>query len=847
MRVPLEWLAEYTTLPAGSSGVQVAADLVRVGLEEDGLHGGEVTGPLVVGRVLTVDPEPQKNGKVINWCTVDVGRANGTGQPQGIVCGAHNFGPGDLVAVILPGGVLPGNFVISERKTYGHLSAGMICSAKELGLGEDHDGILVLTDYLGPDAAELEPGQDAIGLLGLDHEVIEVNITPDRGYCFSMRGIAREYALSTGAPFEDPAAIDVDQAQGVGYPVRVEDEAPIEGVLGCDRYIARVVRGLDLSRRTPAWLATRLTEAGMRPISLAVDVTNYVMLALGQPLHAFDLDSLGGRAIVVRRAGERERLTTLDDVERDLHPEDLLITAEGGPGEETSQILALAGVMGGQSSEVTPATTDVLIEAAHFDARTVARTARRHRLATEASKRYERGVDPEITDRAAQLAVNLLVELGGGVADPQITDLDQRTEPVPFEAELAQSTRYVGVEYSDERVVEILTAIGCQISPADRPGWVRVRPPSWRPDLTTGPDLVEEVARIDGYEKIPSVLPTPPGGRGLTAAQRGRRVVTATLAGAGLTELVTIPFVGSDRFDALGLDPDDSRRSAVRLTNPLSAEAPFLRTELIQTLVEVARRNVARGAKDVALFEIGTVPAPVRSTRAPVPGVGAVPAPEILAAIRDAVPPQPWHLGIVALGNAERQGWWGPGRPADAADAIAWAASVCELFAVPVRRLAAERAPWHPGRCVELALPGGETVGWAGELHPKVLASLGLPERTVAAELDLDVILRAGDRRVQGRPISTHPAATSDVALTLARTVRAGDVQESLIAGAGELLESVELFDRYTGDQLQEGQQSLAFRMTFRAPERTLTTEEVNRSRDAAVARAAADHAAVQR
>ncbi|WP_114905960.1 phenylalanine--tRNA ligase subunit beta [Ornithinimicrobium murale] len=849
MRVPLDWLREYAEVPDGTTGTQVAADLVRVGLEEEGLHGGDVQGPLVVGRVLEMTPEEQKNGKTINWCQVDVGAANGTGEPQGIVCGAHNFAAGDLVVVILPGGVLPGNFQISARKTYGHVSAGMICSSLELGLGSDHDGIIVLTDWLGARAEGLQPGQDAIPLLGLDRETVEVNVTPDRGYCFSLRGIAREYSHSTGAAYRDPALVRVVDGQEReltapaatpdGFPVELQDEAPLDGAVGCDRFVTRIVRGLDPQAQTPAWMATRLTEAGMRPISLAVDVSNYVMLAVGQPTHAYDLAKVTG-PIVVRRARPGEKLTTLDDVERTLDPEDLLIT-DGG---ET--VLGLAGVMGGASSEVSESTTDVLIEAAHFDPRTVARTSRRHRLSSEASKRFERGVDPELAPQAAQLMVELMVELGGGAADPAVTDAGQVSQPEPITFDPSMPTRYVGVDYTVDRVRELLETIGCTVT-AGADGILTVTPPTWRPDLLTGPDLVEEVARIDGYDKIPSVLPTAPGGRGLTHAQRVRRTVAAALAGQGLDEVLTYPFVGDSRFDDLGLAADDQRRHAVRLANPLSDEAPLMRTELLQTLPDALRRNLGRGAKDVALFEIDTVTHPDLARKAPVPGVGVKPDDAVLEEIRAAVPHQPLHVALVAAGHSERAGWWGPGRTTDVTDMVGWAHAICDAVGVVVERLQTEREPFHPGRCVELALADGTTVGWAGELHPKVVKALGVPERTVAAELDLDVLIAASDRRAQGAPLSNHPPAGSDIALTVPRSVSFGDVQESVRAGAGDLLESVQLFDVYRGDQIGEDQQSLAFHLLFRAPDRTLTTEEVNTARDAAVARAATDHGAVQR
>ncbi len=549
MHAPVSWLRELADVPADAKGVDIAAALVRVGLEEEGLHGGDIAGPLVVGRVLTVQPEPQKNGKTINWCTVDVGdhgQKVTEGKAQEIVCGAHNFAPGDLVVTVLPGGVLPGGFEISARKTYGHVSNGMICSAAELGLGEDHDGIIVLTELLGEEAAAgLQPGDDAIALLGLGDEVVEVNVTPDRGYCFSLRGIAREYALSTGREFRDPARLEVASANGDGYAVSLADERPLDGRSGCDRYVARVVRGVDTTATSPAWMQKRLTQVGMRPISLAVDVTNYVMMLLGQPLHAFDLDTLSG-SIGTRRARAGEKLTTLDDVERALDPEDLLIV----DGSDTP--LAIAGVMGGESSEVSDSTTNVLIESAHFDAVTVARSSRRHKLTTEASKRFERGVDPAVASAAAQLAVDLLVKHGGGTADAGVTDVDNRIEREAFDFDVTLPTRYIGLDYSRDEVLTTLRAIGCEVEERDG-DVVSVAAATWRPDLTDGPELVEEVARVRGYDQIPSVLPQPKSaGRGLTHGQRARRTIANTLAHQGLVEVLTYPFIGEGRFDQLG-------------------------------------------------------------------------------------------------------------------------------------------------------------------------------------------------------------------------------------------------------------------------------------------------------
>ncbi len=849
MRVPVDWLRDYVAVPPDAEGEAIAASLVAVGLEEEGLHTGGVTGPLVVGRVLSKHPEPQKNGKTINWCTVDVGDANGTGEPQGVVCGAHNFQAGDLVVVILPGGVLTtpqGPLTVSARKTYGHVSAGMICSERELGIGDDHDGILVLTRKFGDDAdtlTRLTPGTDAIPLLGLDRETVEVNVTPDRGYCFSVRGIAREYSHATGAEFTDPALALADAAPPAtdgGYPVELRDDAPIRGREGCDRYVARVVRGIDVTAPTPRWMAVRLTEAGMRPISLPVDVTNYVMLGLGQPLHAFDLATLEG-PIVVRRARAGERLTTLDDVERALDPGDLLITDSGG-----ERGVAIAGVMGGAETEVGSTTRDVLIEAAHFEPVTIARSARRHKLPSEASRRFERGVDPALAAAAAQLAVDQLVEHGGGVADPDVTDVGTPADPAPVTMHVDFPSKIVGIVYLESEVVSVLGAIGCSVA---RDGHLlTVTPPTWRPDLTTAEDLVEEVARIHGYERIPSVVPTPPGGAGLTHAQRVRRLVADVLAGQGLSEVWSAPFVGADRYAALGLDVDAEVARTVRLANPLSDEQPLMRTRLLATMVDALRRNVARGARDVGLFELGLVVAldgPQRS--APTEDVGIHPSDETLAAIRAAVPPQPRHVGLLLAGDRARAGWWGDGRPADVADAVELARTVGEALGLALEVSADAVPPFHPGRCARVALADGTVVGHVGELHPKVVAALGLPARTVAGELDLDVLTVASEATVQARTLTTFPMAQSDVAVVVDESVPADAVQRSLRDGAGPDLEALTLFDVYRGDQVGEGRKSLAYRLTFRAPDRTLTTDEVSALRDTALRSAAGAVGAVQR
>lgn len=847
-RIPLTWLGDHVELPADLTAEALAADLVRVGLEEEAVHSSGVTGPLVVGRVLELTPEPQKNGKTINWCRVDVGPLNALDDggeptvPRGIVCGAHNFGVGDRVVVALPGAVLPGPFPIAARKTYGHVSDGMICSARELGLGEDHDGIIVL-ERLGYGEDVTAPGTDALRLLGLADEVLEINVTPDRGYCFSMRGVAREYAHATGAAFTDRglATDDVLRARPAGFAVEVDDDAGVHGVPGCDRFVAQVVRGVAASGPSPAWMQQRLTQAGMRPISLAVDVTNYVMLDLGQPMHAYDLATLTA-PVVVRRARAGERATTLDGVERALDAQDLLVT--DSTGGRAARVLGIAGVMGGADSEVAAGTTDLLLEAAHFDQVSVARSSRRHRLSSEASKRFERGVDPRLARVAVARAVELLVEHGGGTADDALTDVDRTTAPAPVAFDPAQAARLVGVPYTDDEVRTTLEEVGCTVDAAQVP-W-RVDVPTWRPDLLAGVDLVEEVARLRGYDAIPSVVPPAPPGSGLTQDQRRRRAVADTLAAAGLVEVLSYPFVGADQLEALGLPADDVRRDAVRLVNPLADGQPLMRTDLLVTLLETARRNVARGTTDLGVYELGLVTLP--GAAAPVaprlPG-GVRPSDDALAALEAAVPHQPLHVAGVLAGDVVPAGLGTPGRRADHADAIALVHRVAQVVGVPLTVAAdRERAPFHPGRCARLTAPSGQVVGHAGELHPQVVAALDLPARAVAFEVDLSVLLAAAPvTAVEATPVSTFPVAKEDVALVVASDVPAADVLAAVRAGAaqsvaGDVLEDVRLFDVYTGDQVGPGRRSLAFALRLRAADRTLTAAETAAVRDAVVAEA---------
>lgn len=829
MRAPVSWIREYVDLPEEVTSAEIARRLTALGLKLEALEvgGADITGPLVVGRVLTMDPEPQKNGKTINWCTVDVGDANGTGEPQGIVCGAHNFAPGDLVVVVLPGGVLPGGFAISARKTYGHVSAGMICSARELGLGEDHDGIIVLPADAG------KPGDDAFDVLGLREDVIEMEINPDRAYALSLRGVAREVALAFGVAFRDPVHRTTPPADDAGHPVVVDDPT------GCPVFVARTVSGFDPAAPTPDWMARRIQQAGMRPISLAVDVTNYVMLETGRPIHAYDRDTVAG-GLRIRRAAEGERLTTLDGTTRTLTTEDLVVADDSGA-------IGLGGVMGGESTEISAGTTRVLVEAAHWDPVSMFRTGRRQRITSEAGRRNERGADPATCEAAADRVVELLTTYGGGTADPGVTVVGGPPERTTITAATDLAARITGMPIDDDTAVAHLETVGCEVV---RDGaTLTATVPLWRPDLSDPYDLVEEVARIVGYETVPSVLPRPVGGRGLTRPQVLRRRVGRLLAGAGLVEVVSMPFVGEAALDALELPADDERRRTLRLANPISTEEPAYTTTLLPGLLRAAARNVGRGAEGLAIYETGTVALPGDGALgAPILGVDRRPTSEELAALLAALPHQPLHLAAVLAGPQELVGWDGSARPASWADAVDIVRRLAEDLHVEVAMTSATRAPWHPGRCAEIAVAAsGVVLGHAGELHPRVCRTLDLPPRTAVLEIDLDALLAAAPDTVTGPVLSSFPVAKEDVALVAPSSVRVADVEAALRAGAGDLLESVRLFDVYEGEQVPEGHRSLAFALRFRAPDRTLTEAETAEARDAAVARAVTDCGVVPR
>ncbi|MEU9809018.1 phenylalanine--tRNA ligase subunit beta [Mycobacterium sp. NPDC050853] len=830
MRIPYSWLIEvlrvgapeFSAPPAG-----IEETLIRIGHEvEEVIVPGPVKGPLVVGRVAEIT-ELAEFKKPIRFCLVDVGES----QPREIVCGATNFVVDDLVVVALPGATLPGDFTIATRKTYGHTSDGMICSTTELGLGPESSGILVLP----PGTAE--PGADATEVVGLDDAVFDLSITPDRGYCLSVRGLARDLACAYDLEFADPAAVTPLAADRPSLPVHIDTGT------GVKRFGLRPVIGIDPSAVSPWWLQRRLMLCGIRAISPAVDVTNYVMLEIGHPMHAHDKARIKGD-FRVRFATPDETVVTLDDAERKLEPGDVLIVDDAG-------VTAIGGVMGAGSTEMRDDSTDVLLEAAVWDPASVLRTQRRLHLHSEAGRRYERSVDPAISAAALDRCASLLRDIAGGTTPPELTDWtaedldDSANRIISIPVELP--ARVAGVEYADGVVERRLRQIGAVVS-RDKTAegdTLRVTPPSWRPDIIEGADLVEEVLRLEGLEDIPSILPAAPQGGGLTPAQQRRRAVGKSLALNGYTEILPMPFLPAGIFDAWGLDSEDPRRRTTKVLNPLESDRPELASTLLPGVLEALSRNISRGATDIALFTIGQVVRPTETTRAiPLLDVTDRPSDAELKALFESLPAQPVHVALVLAGAREPSGPWGRGRAADVTDALEAARIIGRAAYVDVSLRAGAVLPWHPGRCAEI-VADGQVIGHAGELHPAVIERLGLPKRTCALELSLDALPVTNP--LPAPRISPFPVVLQDVSLVVAETVPADAVTDALRDGAGELLEDVRLVEIYTGPQIGEGNKSLNFRLRFRAADRTLTEDEATAARVAAVASAASRVGATQR
>jgi phenylalanyl-tRNA synthetase beta chain len=795
MRVPLEWLLEHCDPGLPVAAVEERLTMTGTKVEAVHHHGVGAAERFVVGRVLEAGRHPDADR--LSVCRVDVG----DGEPSQIVCGAPNVAAGQTVAVARPGAVMPDGTTLGTAKLRGIDSAGMILAEDEVAIGTDHGGIMVLENGTAP-------GTPLADVLPIATEVLELEVTPNRPDCLGVYGVARELHAATGAPLGPAPWADDPGSLGEVAGVEVRVECPELN----PRFTARAFEGVAIGP-SPRWLKARLMAAGLRPIDNVVDVTNYVMLLTGQPLHAFDLDRVAGGRLTVRRARDGERVETLDGQARALDAGMVVIEDAEGP-------TSIAGVMGGARSEVHEGTTRVLIEVATWDGPTIHRTSQLLGLRSEASGRFEKGLAPEQALEAQAVASRLMVQLTGARLLPGTVDAGPfATDPPPPQVVHLRTARVAGLlgrAIAPERQAEILRALDFEVEPRDDGLDVTV-PPFRRRDVSREVDLVEEVARIDGLEKLPATLPKRRGAVGrLSAEQRLRRRAVDALVGRGMFEVVGWSFTEPGLADRLRLPEDDPRRAFVALENPMSEDHAVLRTTLLGSLLDAARRNHARGQGDLALLEAGTV---------------------YLARAGGELPHEHRALGGALTGRLQPPSWGTPAPPPAgffAAKALLGAA------------LEAVRAPWsvepaaepflHPGRAARV-LVGGEPVGWIGELHPLVAGAWDLDAQDCAAfEVDLDRALAHAVRVPQYADLTSFPALRQDLAVAVADDVPAAAVLATVRGAGGELLADARVFDLYRGEQVGEGRRSLALALTFRAPDRTLADEDVAPLRERIVA-----------
>jgi phenylalanyl-tRNA synthetase beta chain len=788
MRVPLSWLRDFT--PVDASVDEMVRALNQLGLEVDGVETpGEGVDGVLVARVLAVAKHP--NADKLSLVDVDTG----DGETR-VVCGAPNVVVGMVVPYAPVGVRLPGGLTLERREIRGQVSEGMILSARELGLGDDHDGIL----GLDPDASV---GADVRQVLGLDDVVFDLAITPNRPDAMSIVGVARELA----AHFDQPFTVLEPSVSTSGPPTGELASLVVEAPERCPRYVARVA-SVKLGP-SPAWLARRLVLAGMRPISNVVDVTNYVLVERGQPLHAFDRSRLGGPGIVVRLAEAGERMTTLDGVERVLTAADLLIC----DGERAPQ--AIAGIMGGRTAEVSGSTTEVLLESAYFEPTGVGKTSRRLGLRSESSARFERGTDPDGVLAGADRACELFAEVAGATVAPEALD----EYPQPFvrpriEVRTERVNAVLGTDLSPAKVRDVLRPLEIDIEGKGKT--FRAVPPSFRPDLEREIDLVEEVARRIGFDAIGRTIPRSGEAGGLTRRQHDRRLVADALVGLGVMEAMTISLVAPDDQARFGLT------GAIEVTNPLRAEESVLRMALVPSLLLAAAFNAAHGQTDVALFELGAVFGP--------PAAGEV------------LPDEREHVAAVLAGTVRRRPVEDD-RPVDVYDAVDLVRGLEQALELADLRVVAGDGPgYEPGRCAAVHLDGA-VIGQVGEVATEVLRAVRLRGPVVAFELDAGALYAGTRREARFREVSTFPPSAVDLAFVVAEAVPAAAVATTLQAAVGDLLEEVRLFDTFRSDALNaEGRKSLAFGLRFRAPDRTLTDAEVGELRREAIDAVIRDH-----
>lgn len=793
MRLPLAWLSEYVH-PGGdpweladalsATGTEVAG-VDRFGIKAEGFEH------LVVGKVLTAEQHPDADRLKVT--TVDVGEA----EPAQIVCGAPNVAAGQTVAVARPGTVMPDGMKLKKAKLRGVESQGMIVSERELGLGDDHSGIMVLPDDVAA------PGTLLAELFEISTDVLELELTPNRPDCLGIYGMAREVHAATGSPLTAPpwAGVELPPAGELeGVTITVEDPEL------CPRFTALVYDDVKVGP-SPTWMKARLAAAGQRSINNVVDITNYVMLLTGQPLHAFDLDRVAGGELTVRTAGPGEQITTLDDVVRTLDEQMVIIEDADGP-------TSIAGIMGGQRSEVVPETTRVLMEVANWNGPNINRTSWKLALRSEASSRFEKGLAPEQTLEAQAVAHQLMLELTGAKVRPALIDVGGApAEPVVIRLRAQRVESLLGASIPLERQEAILRSLEFEVAPADDGLDVTV-PAFRRNDVTREADLVEEVARIDGVDNLPATLPRRRDAAGrLSPKQKLRRRAEDTVVGRGLRGIMGWSFTSDAVLDRLRIPAGTERRAAVRLANPMSEDHALLRTTLVGSLLDVAAHNLARGASDLGLFERGAV----YFTNDDGP----------LATEED-------HLAVLLTGRVAPP-TWADGTPpaADFFAAKAVLEAVARRLRVDLTFRQAEQLTLHPGRSADVYV-GEELVGWVGEIHPLVAAEWGIEQTVAMFEVDLGAILDvavtvAGEE--QYVDVTSFPAVRQDIAVVVGPAVQAADVVATARDAGGALLSSAEVFDVYEGEQVGEGNRSLAVHLEFRAPDRTLTDEDADKAR----------------
>jgi len=804
MRLPLFWLHDYCRPELDAAALAERLDLTGTKVERILHHGVGDPDRFVVGRVLEAEGHP--DAERLRVCLVEVG----DGERARIVCGAPNVAPGQLVAVARPGAVLPDGRELEAVSLRGVVSEGMILAEDELGVGPDHAGILVLDGEAGAAA----PGTPLERVLPIATEVLELEITPNRPDCLGVYGVAREVHAATGAALSGPPwAGDPGSFEPEVAGARVTVEAPEL----CPRFTARVFEEVSIGP-SPAWLKARLTAAGMRPISNVVDITNYVMLLTGQPLHAFDLDRVAGGRLLVRRARDGEEVETLDGVVRRLDSDMVLICDDDGP-------TSIAGIMGGARSEVSQETTRVLMEVATWVGPNIQRSSLRLGLRSEASARFEKGLSPGSTLEAQAVACALMIELCGARLVPGTIDAGGPGPEAPvIRLREERVERLLGVPVSRDRSAEILASL--EFGVAEAPDGLDVRPPHFRArDVTREADVIEEVARMDGMERLPSTLPVRREAVGrLTRTQRLRGAAHDALIGMGLDEVVGWSFTDAGEGDRLRLVGDDPRRRAVRLVNPLSEEQAVLRTSLLGSLLDVARANQARGAHDLRLFELGAVYLAPDGWGGGTDGrsEGSGGGSEGSGGLAE----EPWHLAAILTGRARPPTWRSPEAPAaDFFAAKGVLAGLLDALPVPWSVAAAPEPFLHPGRS-SAVLVDGERVGWLGELHPLVAREWDL-DGGAGFELYLDRVLAAVASSSPYRDLITFPAVREDIAVVVGEDVPAELVLDVVREAGAPTLASVEVFDVYRGAQAGEGRISLALHLEFRAPDRTLTDDEV--------------------